>query len=159
MSGQRVMDSPYMHWAKTYQTARYTLALSGIKSLTLAELGASLDDVVLNSGPGYGLPELKLALGGKGVLKEASRRLLPAAVIDRTKGHFPVPAIIELEGEYLQRVRDALQAPEARARGLFRREYVDALLADPNAHRTRLGSNQLWQVGLLELWLQQHGIR
>ena len=104
-------------------------------------------------------PELKLALGGKGVLKEASRRLLPAAVIDRTKGHFPVPAIIELEGEYLQRVRDALQAPEARARGLFRREYVDALLADPNAHRTRLGSNQLWQVGLLELWLQQHGIR
>ena len=43
-------------------------------------------------------PELKLALGGKGVLKEASRRLLPAAVIDRTKGHFPVPAIIELRG-------------------------------------------------------------
>jgi asparagine synthase (glutamine-hydrolysing) len=104
-------------------------------------------------------PELKLAGGGKGVLKEASRRLLPAAVIDRTKGHFPVPAIISLQGAYLDRVRDALHAPAARERGLFNQEYVDALLAEPNARRTRLGSNQLWQIGLLELWLQQHGIR
>ena len=46
-----------------------------------------------------------------------------------------------------------------RERGLFHQEYVDALLAEPNARRTRLGSNQLWQIGLLELWLQQHGIR
>ena len=59
------MDSPYMHWAKTHQTARYTLALSGIKSLTLAELGASWDDLALNGGPGYGLPELRLALAAK----------------------------------------------------------------------------------------------
>jgi asparagine synthase (glutamine-hydrolysing) len=104
-------------------------------------------------------PELKLAHGGKGVLKEASRKLLPAAVIDRTKGHFPVPAIISLEGRYLDRVREALHAPAAKERGLFRPEYLDRLLADPNRHRTNLGSNQLWQVGLLEMWLQQHGIR
>ena len=38
-------------------------------------------------------------------------------------------------------------------------DYTDRLLADPNTHRTTLGSNQLWQVGLLELWLQRHGIR
>jgi asparagine synthase (glutamine-hydrolysing) len=104
-------------------------------------------------------PELKLAHGGKGVLKEASRKLLPAAVIDRTKGHFPVPAIISLQGRYLDRVREALHAPAAKERGLFRPEYLDRLLADPNRHRTNLGSNQLWQVGLLEMWLQQHGIR
>ncbi len=103
-------------------------------------------------------PQLKLAQGGKGVLKEASRKVLPAAIIDRRKGHFPVPAIINLEGPYLERVRDALAAPAARDRGLFRRTYVDMLLADPNAHRTTLGSNQLWQLGLLEMWLQRHGI-
>jgi asparagine synthase (glutamine-hydrolysing) len=103
-------------------------------------------------------PELKLAHRGKGVLKEASRKMLPAAVIDRTKGHFPVPAIISLEGRYLDRVRDALQAPAAKERGLFRPEYLDRLLAEPNRYRTNLGSNQLWQVGLLEMWLQQHGI-
>lgn len=104
-------------------------------------------------------PELKLAQGGKGVLKEAARAVIPAHVIDRPKGYFPVPAIIHLEGEYLASVREALHAPEARERGLFRTDYVDRLLAGPNAHRTTLGSNQLWQVGLLELWLQKQGIR
>ncbi len=103
-------------------------------------------------------PELKLAHGGKGVLKQASRKVLPAAIIDRKKGHFPVPAIINLEGPYLERVRDALTDPQAKERGLFDPEYVDLLLADPNRHRTPLGSNQLWQLGLLEMWLQRHGV-
>lgn len=104
-------------------------------------------------------PELKLAHNGKGVLKDAARKVIPADVIDRPKGYFPVPAIIDLHGEYLETVRAALHAPEARERGLFRTGYTDRLLADPNTARTTLGSNQLWQVGLLELWLQRHGIR
>jgi asparagine synthase (glutamine-hydrolysing) len=104
-------------------------------------------------------PELKLAQGGKGVLKEAARRVIPAEVIDRPKGYFPVPALKHLQGPYLELVRDALSAPEARDRGLFRREYVDGLLAEPNAQLTPLHGNKLWQLGLLELWLQAHGVR
>jgi asparagine synthase (glutamine-hydrolysing) len=104
-------------------------------------------------------PRLKLASGGKGVLKDAARGLVPDEVIDRPKGYFPVPAIRHLEGPMLDRVRDALSAPAARARGLFRREYVDALLADPNTPRTTLGANQLWQLALLEMWLQERGVR
>jgi asparagine synthase (glutamine-hydrolysing) len=103
-------------------------------------------------------PELKLALGGKGVLKDAARGAVPDEVIDRTKGYFPVPAIRHLEGPMLDRVRDALSAPAARARNLFRPEYVDALLKDPNTPRTTLGANQLWQLALLEMWLQDKGI-
>ncbi len=103
-------------------------------------------------------PELKLAQGGKGVLKEASRRVIPSEVIDRKKGYFPVPALKHLEGPYLDLVRDALHAPEARERGIFREDYVDGLLGEPNEHLTRLGSNKLWQIGLLELWLQARGI-
>jgi asparagine synthase (glutamine-hydrolysing) len=103
-------------------------------------------------------PELKLAQGGKGVLKDAARGAVPDEVIDRTKGYFPVPAIRHLEGPLLERVRAALYAPEAKARGLFRKEYVDALLADPNTPRTTLGANQLWQLALLEMWLQDKGI-
>jgi asparagine synthase (glutamine-hydrolysing) len=103
-------------------------------------------------------PELKLALGGKGVLKDAARGAVPDEVIDRTKGYFPVPAIRHLEGPMLERVREALYAPSARARGLFRKEYVDALMADPNTPRTTLGANQLWQLALLEMWLQDRGI-
>jgi asparagine synthase (glutamine-hydrolysing) len=103
-------------------------------------------------------PELKLADDGKGVLKAAGRKLLPAEVVDRPKGYFPVPALQHLEGPFLERVRDALSSAAARERGLFRRPYVDALLAAPNEARTPLGSNKLWQLGLLELWLQAHAI-
>ncbi|GAB3242648.1 N-acetylglutaminylglutamine amidotransferase [Kineosporia babensis] len=103
-------------------------------------------------------PELKLAHGGKGVLKEAARGVVPDAVIDRTKGYFPVPGVRHLEGGILDRVRDALLAPAARDRGLFRDEVVQTLLADPNASRTTIGANVLWQLGLLELWLQRTGL-
>jgi asparagine synthase (glutamine-hydrolysing) len=100
-------------------------------------------------------PSLKLAEGGKGVLKAASRGVVPDAVIDRPKGYFPVPAIRHLSGELLDNVRDALLSSNRR---LFRREYVDELLSDPNKHRTTLDANALWQLGLLELWLQRRGI-
>jgi asparagine synthase (glutamine-hydrolysing) len=103
-------------------------------------------------------PELKLAHGGKGVLKEAARGVVPDEVIDRTKGYFPVPGIRHLEGPMLEKVRDALTAPAARERALFRPEYVEALLADPNTPRTTLGANQLWQLALLEMWLQDKGL-
>ncbi|MGE0097873.1 MAG: N-acetylglutaminylglutamine amidotransferase [Hydrogenophaga sp.] len=98
----------------------------------------------------------KLAGGGKGILKEAARRVIPSEVIDRPKGYFPVPALKHLKGQVLESVRDALSSRAARERGLFRRAYVDRLLADPSAHLTPLRGSKLWQVGLLELWLQKH---
>jgi asparagine synthase (glutamine-hydrolysing) len=99
-------------------------------------------------------PELKLDSGGKGVLKDASRPLLPAEVIDRTKGYFPVPGIRHLDGEVFDLVRDALTNDAARSRGLYRREALEALLNAPNEGRTTLGANSLWQLGVLEMWLQ-----
>jgi len=98
----------------------------------------------------------KLSHGGKGVLKEAARRVIPSAVIDRPKGYFPVPALKYLQGSVLERVRDALSSQAARERGLFQRDYVDLLLADPAAHITPLHGSKLWQLGLLEWWLQTH---
>jgi asparagine synthase (glutamine-hydrolysing) len=103
-------------------------------------------------------PELKLSDGGKGVLKRAARGVVPDEVIDRTKGYFPVPAIRQLDGPYLNRVRDALTDPAATRRGLFVPATVERLLADPNTTRTTLGSNALWQLALLEMWLQENGI-
>jgi len=102
--------------------------------------------------------EFKIAQGGKGVLKEAARRVIPSEVIDRPKGYFPVPALTHLEGPYLDLVRDALYAPVAKERGLFDTDAVDALLADPNGKLTPLRGNELWQIALLELWLQRHGV-
>ncbi|WP_250008257.1 N-acetylglutaminylglutamine amidotransferase [Actinoplanes sp. M2I2] len=104
-------------------------------------------------------PGLKAAHGGKGVLKDFARTVLPAGLIDRPKGYFPVPALRHLRGPLLELVGDALYSPAAKNRGLFRPEYVDLLLRQPNEHRTPVGYNKLWQLGLLELWLQNHDIK
>jgi asparagine synthase (glutamine-hydrolysing) len=103
-------------------------------------------------------PELKTSQGGKGILKDLGRRLLPPAVVDRPKGYFPVPALTHLQEPFLTTVRDALHAPEAKQRGLFRPDHIEALLAEPNERRTPVKSNVLWQLALLEMWLQTHDV-
>jgi len=100
---------------------------------------------------------LKVAQGGKGILKQVARRVLPAEVIDRPKGYFPVPPLIQLQGPYVELLRDALHSPAARDRGLFDAGHVEHLLAEPN-ELTTLRYNKLWELGLLELWLQTHGL-
>lgn len=100
----------------------------------------------------------KLAQGGKGILKEAARRVIPHGVIDREKGYFPVPGLKYIEGARLDFVRDALSSRAARERGLFRQDYLDRLYADPRSAITPLRGSELWQVGLLELWLQAQGV-
>jgi asparagine synthase (glutamine-hydrolysing) len=102
--------------------------------------------------------EHKLAAGGKGVLKEAARAVIPPEVIDRPKGYFPVPALKYIQGEYLDFVRGILDSDRARGRSLFRRAYVEGLLADPSAHITPLRGSKLWQIALLEYWLQEQGL-
>jgi asparagine synthase (glutamine-hydrolysing) len=103
-------------------------------------------------------PELKVAQGGKGVLKNLGRRLLPAAVVDRPKGYFPVPALRHLDEPFLGMVRDSLHAPEAKQRGLFRPDYLEGLLGSPNEQFTPARGNILWSLAVLEMWLQQHGV-
>jgi asparagine synthase (glutamine-hydrolysing) len=102
--------------------------------------------------------ELKLRDGGKYILKEAARGLVPDAVIDRPKGYFPVPALKYIRGRFLDFVRDVLDAPRARQRGLFNRPYIDRLLANPEGELTPKGHSKLWQVALLECWLQTQGV-
>jgi asparagine synthase (glutamine-hydrolysing) len=102
--------------------------------------------------------ELKVRGDGKFILKEAARQVVPAEVIDRPKGYFPVPSLKYLRGPFLEFVRDILHAPAARSRGLFRRDYVERLLADPERSLTPKGHSKLWQIAVLESWLQTHGI-
>ncbi len=101
---------------------------------------------------------LKTSEDGKGVLKRFARRVIPSEVIDRPKGYFPVPSLKYLQGPFLEWVRDGLNSRVARDRGLFRRDYLDTLLAAPDQHIAPLGGAKLWQLGLLELWLQEQGL-
>jgi len=102
--------------------------------------------------------DLKVRDGGKYILKEASRGVVPDAVIDRPKGYFPVPALKYNPRVFFDFVRDVLDAPAARQRGVFNRAYVDRLLADPEGELTPKGHSKLWQIALLGCWLQTQGI-
>lgn len=103
-------------------------------------------------------PQYKVAHGGKYVLKEVARKLIPRQVIDRPKGYFPVPVLKYLEGDSLDFVREVLADPRARDRELFRQDYVQSLLSAPKDHITPLRGSKLWQLSLLEYWLQTHGL-
>lgn len=100
--------------------------------------------------------ELKIRNGGKHILKEASRGIVPDEIIDRKKGYFPVPALKFLRGPMLDFVRGVLNEPAARSRGIFKREYIDRLLKNPERELTGKGNSKLWQAALLEYWLQIH---
>ncbi|QDL97713.1 N-acetylglutaminylglutamine amidotransferase [Rhodopseudomonas palustris] len=101
---------------------------------------------------------LKLGDGGKYILKQAARALLPAEVIDRPKGYFPVPSLRHLRGDFLDYVRDILTSPAARNRGLYRSEFIEHMLHHPEAEKSPKGHSRLWQAALLEGWLQAHAI-
>ncbi|WP_342640086.1 N-acetylglutaminylglutamine amidotransferase [Rhodoligotrophos ferricapiens] len=100
----------------------------------------------------------KLRDGGKGILKDVARTVIPSEVIDRPKGYFPVPALKYLDGPYLNLAREALTSDAARQRGLFREDYLKALFENPKGHITPLRGSELWQAALLELWLQANAI-
>lgn len=102
-------------------------------------------------------PRFKLGDGGKQVLKEAARQVIPAAVIDRPKGYFPVPGLKHLQGATLDWVRDLL-LDGSQERGLYEPAMLDRLLSDPAGQITPLQGSKVWQLAALNLWLSQHGL-
>jgi asparagine synthase (glutamine-hydrolysing) len=102
--------------------------------------------------------EYKVGNGGKHILKEMARDIIPEEVIDRPKGYFPVPALKYIQGEYLDFVKGILTSEAAVSRQMVRKEYIDRLLEEPDAHITPLKGSKLWQVAMLEFWMQENTI-
>jgi asparagine synthase (glutamine-hydrolysing) len=101
---------------------------------------------------------LKVGGGGKYILKQAARRYVPAEVIDRPKGYFPVPSLRYLRGPFLAYVKDILTSRRATERGLYDTTFVNYMLQNPEAEMSPKGHSRLWQTALLEAWLQAHAI-
>ncbi len=106
-------------------------------------------------------PAMKLGPDGddfKYALKRISRGIIPDSVIDRPKGYFPMPALKYVRGEFLEFMRGILDSEACIRRGIYNRDYVAKLLANPDdeAHFTKLQGSKLWHLALLELWLQTH---
>ncbi len=94
--------------------------------------------------------------GGKFLLKNIARGLLPDKVIDRKKAYFPVPALKYVRGEFLEFMCEILSTDACRQRGLFQPAYINKLLNKPEAFMTPLRGSKLWHLALLELWLQRN---
>ncbi|WP_444436659.1 N-acetylglutaminylglutamine amidotransferase [Pseudomonas sp. A6] len=99
----------------------------------------------------------KLGDGGKQVLKAAARRVIPAEVIDRPKGYFPVPGLKHLQGNTRAWVSELLLDP-SQDRGLFEPAQIDRLLGSPQDDLTPLRGSKLWQLAALNLWLTEQGL-
>ncbi|MGE3917811.1 MAG: asparagine synthetase B, partial [Hyphomicrobiaceae bacterium] len=98
------------------------------------------------------LPEAQRFPGGepKGLLKRALEPLLPRELLYRPKMGFAAPIDGWIDGALKARMEDALLGERARARGLFRADFVADLL-----RRHRAGERQgyrLWALMMLELW-------
>lgn len=102
--------------------------------------------------------QFKVRGSGKYILAEVARSVIPHAVIDRPKGYFPVPALKYIQGPYLDYVCEALTSRIAKERNLFNPSYLEKLFSNPTEHITPLRGSKLWQVAVLELWLQSHSI-
>ena len=66
----------------------------------------------------------------------------------------PNSVVLSGDGPTLEAIAATLEA-----RGIFKRGYVERLLADPERSLTPKGHSKLWQIAVLESWLQTHGVR
>ena len=101
---------------------------------------------------------LKLQREGKYVLKELGSKLLPREVVERPKGYFPVPKLKNPGKEEVNWLRDVLSPQHIKQEGIFNPSYVETLLDNPSDYVTPLGTSKLWQLGVLECWMQTHNI-
>ena len=110
----------------------------------VVELGLSLPDALKQEGR-----------AGKVGLRRAFAAELPAEVAARGKSGFGFSLAEWFRGELQGLTRDLLLDERARARGWFRPESVERLLADHAAGRADNG-HRLWTLTMLELWQRTH---
>lgn len=99
--------------------------------------------------------ELKLrGLTQKWLLKRAFAGVLPRQILQRRKHGFGVPLGAWLRGSLKEFARQVLLDPKSLARGYFRREALEGLLA---AHASGAADHgyRLWALLVLELWHRQ----
>lgn len=114
-----------------------------------------LDDRVVELS-GRVPPELKLRrLTRKYILKRSMEPVLPHDVVWRPKAGFGAPVRSWLVGDLRPMVDDLLSADAVRARGMFRAEEVQRLIA-ANDSGTEDNALRLWALLTLELWQRQY---
>jgi asparagine synthase (glutamine-hydrolysing) len=94
----------------------------------------------------------------KYLLKETLRAILPLEIIERQKQGMSFPAAVWLLGEW-RRETKKIVGKNLVKRGIFRQNYIKGLLKGedlPAEIRSRRVGEKLWQLMILELWLQYY---
>jgi asparagine synthase (glutamine-hydrolysing) len=89
--------------------------------------------------------------GGKYLIKQALRQLLPPKILSRKKMGFPVPLCAWLRRGYDHVFRQILLSERTRDRGLFNETFICRLLAE-HCQGTRDHTESLWTLVNFELW-------
>jgi asparagine synthase (glutamine-hydrolysing) len=92
------------------------------------------------------------------LFKQATRDLLPAAILQKRKHGFGLPIGFWLKANPKLHAwaQDVLFDPRTYQRGYFRREFVERLFADMQQDDTPYFGDLLWAFLMLELWHRQH---
>lgn len=93
---------------------------------------------------------------GKHILKKMMEGLLPNDIIYRKKMGFPTPLCMMFKGPMKEYSRDKLLAGNAKSHQYLQRSVIESLL---NEHQSGKYDHHrvLWQLLVLEEWLQQNG--
>lgn len=95
--------------------------------------------------------QLKRGSGGKAILREAMRGLLPEDVLTKPKQGFSPPDDSWYRGHSMERIRALLLDPRTLERGYFRADKVRAIL-DEHASARRNHRLLIWSLLCFEWW-------
>jgi asparagine synthase (glutamine-hydrolysing) len=91
----------------------------------------------------------------KWVLREAGKKLIPAAILNRPKVGFRVPVNRWFQGPMKDYLRGHLQGADSRTRGYFDGQVLDRVLGDHIEGRHN-HEKLLWALLNLEIWHRQY---
>ncbi len=104
-----------------------------------------------------GLPDKYRVRGQskKWILREAMKRLLPAAILERPKVGFRVPVSEWFKGSMRDYLFDHLTGTDFRTRAYFHRQALDRILSEHVSGRQN-HEKLLWSLLNLEIWHQEY---
>jgi asparagine synthase (glutamine-hydrolysing) len=170
---QDLLQHPPGHWLQELllaetQTYLANMLLRDNDVMSMAhslELRVPLVDRAVFELAGQIPPEAKLnALGGKRILREAFKDLLPAHIYeDKKKKTFTLPLMKWMRlPRWRERILDTLNARECRQRGWLDAKTVEKTCAAyfSSSLETKRGwalSQRVWMLYVLEAWARQNG--
>jgi asparagine synthase (glutamine-hydrolysing) len=90
----------------------------------------------------------------KYILKKVAERLMPAELVHRPKMGFGIPVTAWLRGEWAERSGDLVLGKRARARGIFREDFLRRVMDEHRAGR-RDHASMIWTLMMLEMWFRE----